>query len=100
MAMKGIILAAGKGSRLDGVCGNDPKCLGKVGELTLIERQIQALKASGIDEIIAVTGYKADYVRRVCGSDLEFIDNTLFDQTGSLYSLWLARHRLSEGFVV
>ena len=98
--MKAIILAAGKGSRLRGVAGDKPKCLATVGDSSLIERQISALRASGIDEIVAVVGFQADSVRRVCGSNIEYIENTVFFRTSSLYSLWLAREWLDEGFVV
>jgi choline kinase len=34
--MRGVILAAGKGSRLNGTAGESPKCLVKVGGITLI----------------------------------------------------------------
>src|SRR5712691_8885773 len=98
--MKGIILAAGKGLRLGGTEGADPKCLVKVGGQTLIERQIRLLTTSGIDDIVVVVGFEADRVRQACPSDVLFVENTCFDRTNSLYSLWLARHLLSEGFVV
>ena len=42
--MRGIILAAGKGSRLNGTAGELPKCLVKLGGQSLIERQIAVLK--------------------------------------------------------
>ena len=51
--MRGIILAAGKGSRLNGTIGDKPKCLLRVGGKTLVERQIDALKAVGITDIVA-----------------------------------------------
>jgi L-glutamine-phosphate cytidylyltransferase len=98
--MKGIILAAGRGLRLNGVTGNTPKCLLEIGGLTLLERQIQALRATGIDDIVVVTGYEAERVQRSCDSQIHFIENSRFDQTNSLYSLWLARHLLGKGFVV
>lgn len=98
--MKAIILAAGKGTRLKGVAGDNPKCLARVGELTLVERQISALRSSGIDDIIVVVGFGAESVRRVCGPEIEYIENPVFFRTSSLYSLWLTRHRLGEGFVV
>lgn len=98
--MKAIILAAGKGTRLKGVAGDNPKCLARVGELTLVERQISALRSSAIDHIIAVVGFGAESVRRVCGPEIEYIENPVFFRTSSLYSLWLTRHRLSDGFVV
>jgi choline kinase len=98
--MKGIILAAGKGLRLNGVAGTTPKCLMEIGGLTLIERQIQAFKASGIDDLVVVVGFEAESVRSACGPEIRFIENTRFDETNSLYSLWLARDLLLDGFIV
>jgi choline kinase len=98
--MKGIILAAGKGSRLNGTIGDKPKCLLRVGNKTLVERQIESLQWVGIDDIVVVVGCQAERVRRTCGHRLTYIENTRFAQTNSLYSLWLARPLLLDGFVV
>ena len=98
--MRGIILAAGKGSRLNGTAGDKPKCLLRVGGMTLLERQIETLRATGVDDIAVVVGCQAEAVRRSCRSGLQFIENTRFAQTNSLYSLWLARPLLLGGFVV
>jgi choline kinase len=98
--MRGIILAAGKGSRLNGTIGEKPKCLLRVGGKTLVERQIEALKAIGITEIAVVVGCQADSVRRSCGARITYVENSRFAQTNSLYSLWLARPLLYDGFVV
>ncbi|MFP5261539.1 MAG: NTP transferase domain-containing protein [Blastocatellia bacterium] len=98
--MKGIILAAGKGLRLNGVAGATPKCLMEIGGLTLIERQIQAFKASGVGDLAVVVGFEADRVRAVCGPEVRFVENTRFNETNSLYSLWLARDLLLDGFIV
>ncbi len=99
--MRAIILAAGKGARLNGVIGTDPKCMLRVGDLTLLERQIQELKSLGVDDVTVVVGYAADRVRQAYSFAVNnFVENTVFDQTNSLYSLWLARDLLSDGFVV
>ncbi len=98
--MKGIILAAGKGARLNGTAGDKPKCLLRVGDKTLIERQIATLRSAGLEEIAVVVGCQADRVRQSCDRDVQFIENSRFAQTNSLYSLWLARPLLVEGFVV
>lgn len=98
--MKGIILAAGRGSRLNGESSHTPKCLVKVGGLSLVERQIDALHACGIDDIAVVVGCGADQVRTHCGEGLRFVENTNYARTNSLYSLWTARHLLADGFVV
>jgi choline kinase len=98
--MRGIILAAGKGSRLNGTAGDSPKCLVKVGGLSLVERQIRALRNAGIDDIAVVVGCQADQVRRACGHGITYVENSKYAQTNSMYSLWMARPLLFEGFVV
>jgi len=98
--MKGIILAAGKGSRLNGTAGDKPKCLVEAGGLTLIERQLQVLERAGIDDLVVVVGCQADRVRAVCGTGVAYVENSRFAETNSLYSLWTARALLYEGFVV
>ncbi len=98
--MRGIILAAGKGSRLNGNAGESPKCLVKVGDHTLIERQIRALRRAGVLDVVVVTGCEADRVRRACGQGITYVENTDYAQTNSMYSLWMARPLLLEGFVV
>lgn len=98
--MRGIILAAGKGSRLNGTAGDKPKCLVEAGGVTLIERQIDVLTHAGIDDIAVVVGCQADRVRGVCGSRVTYVENARFAETNSMYSLWMARALLYEGFVV
>jgi choline kinase len=98
--MRGIILAAGRGARLNGTAGDKPKCLVSAAGTTLIERQIRALREAGVDEITAVVGCQADRVRAVCGHGVTYVENTRFAETNSLYSLWMARALLRGGFVV
>jgi len=98
--VKGIILAAGKGSRLNGTIGDKPKCLLRVGGKTLVERQVEAFRSVGIDDIVMVVGCQAEAVRQTCGQRITYVDNTKFGQTNSLYSLWMARPLLYDGFVV
>jgi choline kinase len=98
--MRGIILAAGRGSRLNGTAGETPKCLVELGGLTLVERQVRALRRTGVHDIAIVVGCQADRVRRVCGQRVTYVENKRYSQTNSLYSLWMARALLSEGFVV
>src|SRR5918997_6820944 len=98
--MRGIILAAGKGSRLNGTAGESPKCLVKAGGVSLVERQIQALRHAGIDDIAVVVGCQAEQVRKACGHRVTYVENVRYAQTNSMYSLWMARPLLYEGFVV
>ena len=98
--MRGVILAAGRGSRLNGGSPEVPKCLVKVGGVSLVERQIALLRGCGIHDIVVVVGCQADAVRRVCGTGVRYVENAQFASTNSLYSLWLTRHVLAGGFVV
>src|SRR5262249_37880683 len=94
-----IVLAAGKGTRLNGV-DLKPKCLFEVGGKTLLDHQLSALGNAQISEIVLVLGFEAERIRSCCASPTSFVINPRFEETSSLYSLWLAREYLTEGFVV
>jgi choline kinase len=97
--MKAIILAAGKGTRLNGV-ELKPKCLFEVGGETLLARQIATLRELHVDDIVIVLGFEAERIRSLYEHTASFVTNTRFDETSSMYSLWLAREHLLDGFVV
>ena len=97
--MKAIILAAGKGTRLNGV-ELKPKCLFEIGGSTLLQRQMSALAEARIDEIVLVLGFEAERIKRHCSSNVSFVTNERFGETSSLYSLWLAKEHLTDGFIV
>jgi len=91
-----VILAAGRGSRLgEGI----PKCLVRLGDRMLIHHQLDALRAMGIEEVCVVVGYGAQRVRAALGDRCHYIDNLRFDETNSLYSLWLTREWLRGPFL-
>ncbi len=98
--MQAVILAAGYGSRLERVSKGKPKCLLTVGGTTLVEHQLEALNDAGIGKVLVIVGYKADEVRAALGERVEFIENTRYDETNSLYSLWLARDWIEGPFVL
>jgi choline kinase len=97
--MRGVILAAGKGARLNGTAADRPKCLVKLGGKSLLQRQIAALRAAGVRDIVVVAGCQADRVIREAGSGVAIVENPRFAETNSLYSLWLARGFLAGGFI-
>lgn len=55
-----IIMAAGTASRFAPLSYEKPKALIEVRGEVLIERQIRQLREAGIEEIVVVTGYKAE----------------------------------------
>ncbi len=61
--MKAIILAAGMGTRLGKYTKDLPKCMLEFAGKSLLQHQVDALKAAGINDIIIVRGYKADKIQ-------------------------------------
>lgn len=61
--MKAIILAAGRGSRMQTKTAVLPKCLLELWGKTLLEHQLAAIRQGGITEIAVVTGYHAEEIR-------------------------------------
>ena len=98
--MRGVILAAGRGSRLNGTARESPKCLVEAGGHTLVERQIRLLRQAGVNQITVVVGCEAERVKRACGNGVTYVENSRYAETNSMYSLWMARALLTEGFVV
>jgi choline kinase len=58
--MKAIILAAGRGSRMKKLTQERPKCLVELCGITLLDLQLESLRAAGIKDIAIVTGYKRE----------------------------------------
>lgn len=58
--MKALILAAGRGSRMQHMTDNRPKCLVEFQGRTLLDRQIESLRNAGIQDIGIVTGYRRE----------------------------------------
>jgi choline kinase len=77
-----------------------PKCLFEVGGQTLLDRQIATLKEFDIDDIVIVLGFEAERIRSRYEDTASFVVNSRFAETSSMYSLWLAREHLLDGFVV
>ena len=105
--VKGLIIAAGQGSRIAEFTKNKeiPKPLLKFLGLPLIERNIILLKKAGIDEIIIVIGYKGDKVKKYLGDGrkhevkIRYIENKEYEK-GNGISVLKAESVLKENFVL
>lgn len=67
-----IILAAGRGQRLMPYTKDTPKPLMKIGSKTLLERQLEELKSSGIDYVTIHTSYLANKIKDYIGDGSRF----------------------------
>src|SRR5215472_8825764 len=101
--MKALILAAGRGTRINSVHGDHPKCLirSNVDGLTILDHQIESLFAAGVSDIGIVVGYEKDqiiqHVKRNYGPyrrNFSLIENRLYATTNNIYSFWLAQQWL------
>lgn len=64
-----VILAGGKGSRLQPVIKNIPKALVKIGDKPVIEHQIMLLRKHGIKEIWILLGHLGEKVKNYLGQE-------------------------------
>ena len=60
--MQAIILAAGRGSRMDKLTRDKPKCMVRLAGKPLLDWQVESLRSAGILSIAAVCGYKAGQI--------------------------------------
>jgi choline kinase len=92
-----IILAAGKGSRLEGAHDGLPKGLIPVGEMCSIDRILRVATASpSVNDVIVVGGYAAEILEAALPEHVTFLTNPDYDTTNSLVSLAIALDTLSE----
>ncbi|MDI6846955.1 MAG: sugar phosphate nucleotidyltransferase [Candidatus Bathyarchaeia archaeon] len=70
--MKAVILAAGEGVRLQPITLTRPKHLIKVGGKPILERCLNMLKTSGVNEAVTVVHYMADVIREYFGDGEKF----------------------------
>ena len=98
--MQAVILAAGMGKRLGELTKGNTKCMIEVGGETLICRLLRQLDKHALSKIVLVVGYKAqelkDYLASIeVQTPIEFVENTVFDKTNNIYSLYLAKDYLT-----
>ena len=91
--MRAIILAAGRGSRMNRLTEDRPKCLIELNGKTLLDRQIASLNQAGIDQIGIVVGYKGDLINP---KDILKFYNKRWNETNMVASLLCASEWLSE----
>ena len=97
--MQAIILAAGMGRRLGTFTSDNTKCMLEVNGKRLIHRTLDALVDIGVSRAVLVVGYKAENLMAVVGDnykglDIVYVENSIYDKTNNIYSLFLAKEYL------
>ena len=96
--MKAVILAAGKGSRMQHLTASLPKCLAiKLNNKSLLEIQMETLRQCGISDIVVVRGYQGN---KINFKDLRYVWNEDFQNNNILESLMCAASELDGDVLV
>ena len=95
--MNAIILAAGMSSRLRPVTNDKPKCMLKLSNETLIERQIKIFHNHNINDITIVTGYRSEVIDI---PDVNYVKNENYETTDMNESLFCALKPSSSPILV
>jgi choline kinase len=107
--MRGIILAAGGGTRLRPLTEHQPKCLVSVNGVPIIQNALCALLGVGCSDVSIVIGYRQEVIKQRVGSkyygmQVHYVCNSDWESTNSMFSLHLALedalpHYIIEGDV-
>lgn len=99
--MQAIILAAGMGKRLGEYTKDNTKCMLEVNGIRLIDRALDHLHKLAVSRVVLVVGYKSQNVKDYVGKEFKgipivYVENSIYDRTNNIYSLYLAKDFLLE----
>ncbi|MEQ1929602.1 MAG: phosphocholine cytidylyltransferase family protein [Parvularculaceae bacterium] len=105
--MRAIVLSAGQGSRLLPLTFDRPKCLLPVGSRSVLHWQLEALRqCREIDEVIVVTGFKAEMVDAAlaemgaAAESVRTLFNPFYKVADNLASCWMALEFMDDEFLI
>jgi phosphoenolpyruvate phosphomutase len=96
-SVKGIVLAASKGTDFGILTDDKPKCMLEVFGKTILSRIVKTLSNCRIKDISVVVGYKHKAVNL---ANLNYVMNKEYSNTGALNSLCAAKDELSGTAVI
>jgi glucose-1-phosphate thymidylyltransferase len=82
--MKAVVLAAGKGTRLQPLTDDKPKALVEVAGQPILSHCFDTLRSLDAEEFVTVVGHRADQIREYYGDEYEGIPITYTEQEEQL----------------
>jgi HAD superfamily hydrolase (TIGR01450 family) len=104
--VEALVLAAGRGSRLEPITDSNPKALLRVAGKALIDRQIEAFLKFGVKKVVVVTGYRSLQIENYLEKknypiEIVIVENSEWETTNNMYSFVLgAKYLQNSAFVV
>lgn len=95
--MKAIIVAAGKGRRLAPYTDDRPKCLVEINGRSILDRQLDAYRAAGVEQYAIVRGYRKE---QIVVEGARYYDNDDYEHNNILTSLFYAEDAMAGGFLM
>ena len=91
--MKVVVLAAGRGSRLQNITYDRPKALIDINGKSILQRQIECFEQADLSDLIVVTGYLS---KKICDLGMKTVHNDDWKNTEILSSLLVVDEFLSS----
>lgn len=97
-----VILAAGRGTRLQGTFSELPKGFLPIDGVPIVERSIRKLMARGISRVVIGTGHLSEAYERLAAKydAIECVRNEAYAATGSMRTLYGLREYISGDFLL
>ncbi|PTX42614.1 choline kinase [Christiangramia gaetbulicola] len=92
---KGLILAAGRGSRMGSTTERSHKCLTILEGKTLLDWQLSALRAADVQDITVVRGYRSEMLQ----GDFKTAENPRWSETNMVGTLFCAPKMETETII-
>ena len=97
-SIKAIILAAGMGTRMKHMTESLPKCMAiQFKGKTLLQTQLEALRGSGISDIVVVRGYEGEKMKY---PKVRYVWNRDYEKNNILGSLMAAEQELDRDVLI
>lgn len=96
--MQPIIIGAGRGSRLNAMTDDQPKCYVPIAGRSILDWALEAFAGAGLPAPVFIGGYQIDRIRRDY-PQLTFVHNDDWENNNILASLFYAERHMHDGFV-
>ena len=100
-----VMLLAGRGSRLEELTDNKPKCLVQVNNTPILHRMLDELSCLQVKKIILVTGYLHEQIYEYVGDTwkgmkVEYVINEDWHKTNNVVSLYMGLEKIETNFLL